>query len=188
MLELVFVERSAPKAVTEDVPPSAVLAVESLRIVAVQDLHAIGEILARRIEHQVVVRCHQAERVTCPLVLVGREGEKAEKVPPIVGVVEIAIFATPRVVTWKSPSGKTHLGSRGIDKTYEAPKRAPVPNGPPVRKESHFWHELHGPIDRSCPCPWLPCPGQSPPCEAVRRLEGTRMFRSGWLGATTVDW
>jgi hypothetical protein len=74
MLERVFVERSAPKAVTEDVPPAAVLTVEPLRIVAVQDLHPIGEILARRVENQVVVGCHQAERVTCPFVLVDGEG------------------------------------------------------------------------------------------------------------------
>ena len=87
MLELFLVERSAPKSVTEDVSPAAILAVEPLGVVAVQKLHAVGEILAGRVEHQVVVVRHQAERVAGPLELVDGKGEEAEEVTPVVGVV-----------------------------------------------------------------------------------------------------
>src|SRR5262249_58138353 len=66
-------DRARPEAVTEEVAPAAMSEVERLRVVAVQELHPVGELLAPRLDHEVVVVAHQAERVAAPLVL--RDGD-----------------------------------------------------------------------------------------------------------------
>src|SRR6266851_2646608 len=77
--------------------PTPVPAVEALGVVTVEELHAVGEILACRVEHEVVVVRHQAEGLTCPFVLVDDECEEAEEVPPVAGVVVFCLIRdTPR--------------------------------------------------------------------------------------------
>jgi hypothetical protein len=60
---LLVLDRDAGEAVAEQVPPAAVTPVEPLRIDAVQALHAGGEVVARRLDDEVVVVAHQVERV-----------------------------------------------------------------------------------------------------------------------------
>jgi hypothetical protein len=67
--------------------PAAVSRVESLGVVAVQDLHAVGKVLAGGVDDQVVVVRHQAKGVTRPLVPADDESQQAEKIAPVVRVV-----------------------------------------------------------------------------------------------------
>jgi len=88
------------------VSPASIFEVESLGVVAVEDLHAVGEILACRIDHQVVVVRHQAVRLTRPVVAVDREGQQAEKVPAVVVVVVNRHLRDPTGTDVKEPVGK----------------------------------------------------------------------------------
>jgi hypothetical protein len=72
---------------SEDVSVAAVAAVETLRVDAVEVLHARREAVGRRLKHEVVVRAHEAERVTVPLVAPNHEREQLEEVDPV-GIVD----------------------------------------------------------------------------------------------------
>src|SRR5439155_26102129 len=103
LLEFVLVERPAPEAVAEEVAPASVFAVESLGVVTVEDLHAVGEIHLCRVEYEVIVVRHQAERLTRPLVVLDHEYEEAEEVSPIVVVAVDRHLCDPASRNVKEP-------------------------------------------------------------------------------------
>jgi hypothetical protein len=68
LVVLVVADHPAREARSEDVSVPAVAGVEALRVDAVQVLHAGREPLRRRLDDQVVVGAHEAERVALPPV------------------------------------------------------------------------------------------------------------------------
>jgi co-chaperonin GroES (HSP10) len=85
--ELVLVlDRTAPEALAEEVPPATVASVEALRVAAVQALEPSGELRDGRLHDKVVVVRHQAERVQAPVVLADDDPEEAEEEPAVVVV------------------------------------------------------------------------------------------------------
>jgi co-chaperonin GroES (HSP10) len=85
--ELVLVlDRAAPEALAEEVPPPAMPSVEALRVATVQALESGGKLRDRRLHDEVVVVRHQAERVEAPVVLVDDDPEEAEEEPAVVVV------------------------------------------------------------------------------------------------------
>jgi len=83
---LVARDGARPEAVAEEVAPAAVLEIERLRMVAVEELHAGRQLLAPGLDDQVVVVRHQAERVAAPVELRDCEPEEDEEEPPVVVV------------------------------------------------------------------------------------------------------
>ncbi|HWH05378.1 MAG TPA: hypothetical protein VNT23_02940 [Gaiellaceae bacterium] len=77
-------DRPAGEAVAPQVAPAAVSAVEALRVDAVQALHAERELLARALQHEVVVVAHQAERVHRPRATLDDLAEQREEREPVV--------------------------------------------------------------------------------------------------------
>src|SRR3954451_6858090 len=67
------------KARAEEVASAVVALVEGLRVHPVEPLHPGGKVRARRFEHRVVVRRHQAERVQFPAVASRCSNEQREK-------------------------------------------------------------------------------------------------------------
>jgi len=57
-------------------------------MVAVEELHACGQLLASRLDDQVVVVAHEAERVAAPVELHDGHTEKQEKEVAVVVVEE----------------------------------------------------------------------------------------------------
>jgi hypothetical protein len=78
-LELFLGDRPAPESLAEHVPPTAVLTVEALCVPPVEQLQSFREVFARCVEDEVVVVRHQAEGVTCPLVLFAGMAQQPEE-------------------------------------------------------------------------------------------------------------
>jgi hypothetical protein len=85
---VVGLDQTRREAVAEEMTLAATAAVGSLRVTAVQDLHAVRQTLARRLDDGVVVGPHQAERVDCPVKPLDDQRQETEKVPPVVVVHE----------------------------------------------------------------------------------------------------
>jgi hypothetical protein len=84
-LVLVF-DLSAPEALAEQVAPPAVASVERLGVTAVELLHSGRELGDGRLDDEVVVAGHQAERVHAPVLLAHDEAEEAEKGAAVLGI------------------------------------------------------------------------------------------------------
>ena len=84
---LVVADHPAGEAVAEDVAVPPMATVEALRIDAVQILHPVREPLDGRLDDEVVVRAHQAERVALPAVAADDEREQAQEVEAV-GIVD----------------------------------------------------------------------------------------------------
>jgi hypothetical protein len=160
LLELVLVQRPAPEAVAEDVSPASIFEVEPLGVVAVEDLHAVGEMLARRIEHQVIVVRHQAEGLTRPLGAVDRKGQQAEKVPAVIVVVVDRHLRDPAGGDVKKP-------------VREEGARHP-------RHRRNLRGELSVPRPKTAVCgrevtvsTRRPCPGERVPAMSLASMSGT---------------
>jgi hypothetical protein len=76
------------EAVAEEVSAPAVPRVEPLRVAAVQDVHAVGELLPGGPKDQVVVGAQKAEGVHLPLEAPCHQHQQGEEVPPIVVLCE----------------------------------------------------------------------------------------------------
>jgi hypothetical protein len=63
---VLVVDDAACEAVAEEVAVTAVTRVEPSRVASVQELHALRELLPRRLDEEVVVRAHEAESVDLP--------------------------------------------------------------------------------------------------------------------------
>jgi hypothetical protein len=72
-------DRRGPETVAEEMPPASVAAVEGLGVQTVQAVEAGGEARAARLEYDVVVVRHQAERVTVPGEAMSDVCEEAKK-------------------------------------------------------------------------------------------------------------
>jgi hypothetical protein len=95
-LVLVF-DLSAPEALAEEVAPPAVASVEPLRVAAVELLEPRGELGDGRLDDEVVMVGHQAERMDAPVVPAHDEAEEAEKGAAVVVVaVDGDSAGTPR--------------------------------------------------------------------------------------------
>ena len=79
-------DRSAPEALAEEMAPAAVTGVEALRVAAVQALETCGELGHCRLEDEVVVVRHQAERVEGPIMLPHDRAEQSQEDAAIVVV------------------------------------------------------------------------------------------------------
>src|SRR6266511_5441373 len=78
--ELVLVlDRTAPEPLAEEMAPAPVTRVEALRVAAVQPLESGGQLGDGRLDDEVIVVRHQAERVHSPVVLAHRCCEQAEE-------------------------------------------------------------------------------------------------------------
>jgi hypothetical protein len=77
-----------PESVAEEVSPAAVFEIERLRVVAVEKLHSVGELLASRFDDEVIVVAHETEGVAAPLVLGSGESQEEEEEMPVVVVEE----------------------------------------------------------------------------------------------------
>ena len=85
--ELVLVlDLPAPEAFTEKVAPATVASIEALGVAAVEPLEARRQLGDRRLDHQVVVVDHQAERVEAPVVLADDERQQSHEVAAVVVV------------------------------------------------------------------------------------------------------
>jgi hypothetical protein len=84
-LVLVF-DRAAPEPLAEEMTPAPVAPVEALRVASVQSLKAGGQLRHGRLDDEVVMICHQAERVHAPVVLAHGAGQEAEEDPAVVVV------------------------------------------------------------------------------------------------------
>jgi hypothetical protein len=93
------------------VSPASVSGVEPLGIVAVQNLHPVGEIGPRCIDYEVVVVRHQAERLAGPVVALDDEREQAEEVPPVVVVVVDRHLRDPARSDVKEPVRQARSGN-----------------------------------------------------------------------------
>jgi hypothetical protein len=76
------------EAVAPEVTGAAALLVEALGVDAVEALHALREQRAGRLDDDVVVRPHQAERVHAPVEAFDHPAEQGEEVAPVVVVEE----------------------------------------------------------------------------------------------------
>jgi hypothetical protein len=74
--------------IPEEVSPAAVAGVEPLRVHAVQALHPERQLRDGRLDDEVVVVRHQAERVEPPAEPLGALGEQAEEGDPVEVVAE----------------------------------------------------------------------------------------------------
>lgn len=74
------------EAVGKEVAKPEVPLVEQLRVATVQPLNSARELDSRGVEHEVVVRRHQAERVDGPVVALDADPHVGEEHPPV-GVV-----------------------------------------------------------------------------------------------------
>ncbi len=74
----------ASKALGEHVAEETVLLVETPRVQPVQAMDPGRQVRGARFEHEVVVRSHQAERMTSPLVTAGGAPEQAYEARAIV--------------------------------------------------------------------------------------------------------
>jgi hypothetical protein len=85
------------EAVGEQVSESAMALVELLRVAAVQPLEPARELVSRGVEHEVVVRRHEAERVHRPAEPLDAPAKVSEELPAV-GVVakDVAAAGTPR--------------------------------------------------------------------------------------------
>src|SRR5947209_7332134 len=83
--------------------PPPVSPVERLRMDAVQDLHASGELLPARVDDEVIVVAHQAERVAAPVEPDDDVCEECEEEPPVVVVEEDRNPAGPARADVKDP-------------------------------------------------------------------------------------
>jgi hypothetical protein len=82
----VAVDGARGVAVAEEVTPALVAPVERQRVDSVQAVHSAGHRLDGGLDHEVVVRRHQAVRVELPveaLDAVPEEGEEARPVQPV---------------------------------------------------------------------------------------------------------
>lgn len=75
------------EAAGEEVPETAMSLVEGLRVAAVQALEPARELRLGRVEDDVVVRRHEAERVDCPPETLCARAQEREEVPAV-GVVD----------------------------------------------------------------------------------------------------
>ena len=79
-------DRPRGEAVCEQVSEAPVALVERLRVAALQALEATREVRPRAVEHQVVVRRHEAEGVERPAVPLRARPQMGQKRAPV-GVV-----------------------------------------------------------------------------------------------------
>jgi hypothetical protein len=94
---LLRLDDSRREAVAEEVPPAPVAAVEALRVDAVEPLHPDRKVLARGLEHQVVVVVEQAERLQAPARPDGDACEQAEELATVlVAHDDRALLDAPR--------------------------------------------------------------------------------------------
>src|SRR5262249_6447405 len=85
--------------------------VERLRVVAVQKLHAVGQLLASRFDDEVVVVAHEAERVAAPLVLRDGDAEEHEEEMSVAVVEEDRYPPSAARADVKDPLVR-HVGAR----------------------------------------------------------------------------
>src|SRR5437870_12023952 len=130
--------------------PASVFAVVSLRVVAVQYLHAVGEVLPRRVEHQVVVVRHQAKRLTRPLVAVDRKSQQAEKVPPVVVVSVDRHLRDPAGGDVKEPVREDGSGNPWHCRNLRGELTVPMPG------EATCGREVTLPARTTCPSERVP--------------------------------
>ena len=81
-------DHAGREAVGDEVPETAVSLVEPLCVDTVEALHPFGEVDTARFEHEVEVRCHQAERVHLPVVAGDAEFEECEEEAAVFVVAE----------------------------------------------------------------------------------------------------
>jgi hypothetical protein len=89
-------DRRRREAPFEQAAATDVALVEALRVRAVQEVHAGRELLAGRLDDQVVVRAQGATRVEAPPEPVGRPGDELVEVGPVeVGAKEQPVPGCP---------------------------------------------------------------------------------------------
>jgi hypothetical protein len=74
------------EAGSEHVPVPAVATIEALSVGPVQVLHSLREAFRRRLEHEVVVRAHEAEGVALPLVALDDQRKEGQEEASVVVV------------------------------------------------------------------------------------------------------
>jgi hypothetical protein len=126
-LEVVLVlDHPRSEAVAEDMPVAVVAQVEPLGVDPVQHVHARGEIRAGRLDHEVVVRAHEAEGEATPREALGDMGKKRQESEPIPVVEEDQLLSDAssghmeEPVRKRSPKKPCH----DPDGTRRAPRRA----------------------------------------------------------------
>jgi hypothetical protein len=82
------VDRSRGEASCEQVAEAAVALVEGLRVAALEALDAAGQLGLGAVQHEVVVRRHQAERVHRPAEALDAGPDVGEEEPPVVVVAK----------------------------------------------------------------------------------------------------
>jgi hypothetical protein len=82
------VDCASGEAAGEERAEALVALVEGLAVVAQEPLEAARELGLRAVEHEVVMRRHQAERVQCPAVALGAETKSPEEGASVVVVAE----------------------------------------------------------------------------------------------------
>src|SRR5205823_8032429 len=82
---LLRLDRFRAVAGAKEVAPANVVAIEELRVAAVQRLHAAGQIGDLALDHEVVVRAHHAEAVALPAASLADGREQTDEAV-VVGV------------------------------------------------------------------------------------------------------
>jgi hypothetical protein len=108
--------------------------VERLRVVAVQELHSVGELLASRLHDEVVVVAHEAERVAAPFVLRDGDSQQQEEEVPVAVVEEDRYPPGAARADVEDPLVR-HLGAR-------SPSH-PSDGSPPPAVFSRRWNDCH---------------------------------------------
>jgi hypothetical protein len=84
---VVVADHPAGEALAEDVAVPSMARVEALCVDAVQVLHPGRELLDGRLDDEVVVRAHEAERMALPAVAPDHQREQSEEVQAV-GIVD----------------------------------------------------------------------------------------------------
>jgi hypothetical protein len=172
------------EALLVQVSLAAVATIEALGIHAVQPVHAGRETLARCLDEEVVVGAHETPRVQPPAEHLDDLAEQPpERLPIVIVDVDICPADPARRHMEEAVLGKVrarstrHVTSDGT--APETPKRASARNR----------HALVTKAYGARPCPFQPCPRDSP-SDAARRATSDRLsgcFRSSALRRSSAS-
>jgi hypothetical protein len=173
---LVAVDGAGGVAVAEEVTPPLVASVERQRVGAVQPVHPSGHRVDGRLDHEVVVRRHQAVRVELPLEALDAVPDELEEARPVDPVAE-----DRPVVDAQRRDVEDAVGKHGAEHSRHAAKRtALAPARAREARESHTFVTKRGSLSADPEGLTLGAGGTGPARIGLlgfRRLGGTRTRR-----------
>jgi hypothetical protein len=156
---LLVLDRTAPEPLAEEMAPASVARVEALRVAAVQPLEPGRQLGDGRLEDEVVVVGHQAERVHAPVVFAHRCCEQAQEDPAVVVVpVDRDLSGTTR----------RHV-KEAVEEDVSRQPRHPLQGRPRAGRPASLWTRNHTSDPQAEPLPAMSgdCP-QTWPLETWR--------------------